>query len=223
MIWVKSIQIGLPRELGDRASSDPFDRPWRSGFFKRPASGPVTVAPETIVGEGVADRVNHGGPDKAILAYAAAHYPAWQAELGVPVPPGAFGENLTIEGQTEADVCVGDVYSVGDGGVVLEVSQPRQPCWKLGRRWRRADLPHLVIGNGLTGWYFRVRTVGTLAAGGAVKLLDRPLNAPSVADLNDMLYGRRPVARAACECPALAPGWRAQLCHRLDRPARVLG
>ena len=125
MMKANSVQMALPTDHGDPASADPHDRPWRTGFFKRPVAGPVRVEPETIAGDGVADRVNHGGPDKAILGYAADHYLAWRLELDVAAEGGAFGENLTIAGQAEADVCVGDVYAVG--GVVLEVRQPRQP------------------------------------------------------------------------------------------------
>ena len=212
---VESIQIALPTDLGDAASADPMDAPWRSGFFKRPVEGPVTVTAETIVGDGVADRKNHGGPDKAILGYAAGHYAGWRTLLGPDAGGGGFGENLTLTGQTERTVCVGDVYEFGGGGVVLEVSQPRQPCWKLGRRWRRAEVPQLVIATGFTGWYFRVRSTGQVAAGAAVRRVDRPYPELTVASLNDMLYGRRQATAAACDCPALATGWRARLRQQL--------
>jgi MOSC domain-containing protein YiiM len=215
MARVDSIQIAMPADLGDPASADPMDRPWRSGFFKRPVLGPVLVTPETIEGDGVADRVNHGGPDKAILGYAAEHYAGWRTLLGPDAPAGGFGENLTLDGLSEATVRIGDVYAIGDGGVVLEVSQPRQPCWKLGRRWRRADVPQLVLATGFTGWYFRVRSTGTMAAGAAVRLVDRPFGSLTIAVLNDMLYGRRPATAAAADCPALAAGWRAQLRRRV--------
>jgi MOSC domain-containing protein YiiM len=215
MARVDSIQIALPANVGDAASADPMDRPWRTGFFKRPVAGPVVVTPTTIVGDGVADRVNHGGPDKAVLAYAADHYARWRAVLGAGAVGGGFGENLTVSDQTERAVCIGDVYAVGEDGVVLEVSQPRQPCWKLGRRWRRADLPRLVIDTGFTGWYFRVRSVGRVEAGAAVRLLDRPFDGLTVAALNDMMYGRQPVTEAAADCPALSPGWRDHLRHQM--------
>jgi MOSC domain-containing protein YiiM len=215
MARIDSIQIALPVDLGDPASPDPMDRPWRSAFFKRPVVGPVTLAADTIVGDGVADRVNHGGVDKAVLGYAAHHYAGWRHAHGVDAPPGGFGENLTLDGQTELTVCIGDVYAVGDRGVELEVSQPRQPCWKVGRRFRRADVPQRVIDTGFTGWYFRVRSTGQMAAGDVVRLVDRPYGDLTVATLNDMRYGRRPVTRAACDCEALAAGWRASFRRRL--------
>jgi MOSC domain-containing protein YiiM len=233
MPTIASIQIGQPQDLGDAASNDPMNRPWRSGFFKRPVAGPVQVDYETLVGDGVDDRVNHGGPDKAILGYSAAHYPLWRAEIGLPgdgtggaaagygvdaglgadAAHGAFGENLTIDGQAEGDVCVGDVYAAGD--VVLEVSQPRQPCWKLGRRWRRKDMPARVMASGRTGWYFRVRHVGHLAAALPVRLLDRPHQRLTIVALNDMMYGRRDATAEAAECAALSADWRDYLRHKL--------
>ena len=209
MPHVASTQTAQPADVGDPASADPMDRPWRTGFYKRPVPGPAVVTPETIVGDGVADRVNHGGPDKAILGYAANHYPGWQALLGPEATGGGFGENLTLDGQDERSVCVGDAYALGND--VLELTQTRQPCSRLGRRWRRADVPQLVIATGHTGWYFRVRTPGTIRPGDAVRLLDRPYPSLTVAVLNDMMYGRRPVTPDAPDCPALSPGWRRQL------------
>jgi MOSC domain-containing protein YiiM len=202
---VVSIQIGLPKELGDSASADPMDRPWRSGFYKMPVEGPVELLIDTIVGDGVADRVNHGGVDKAVLAYSVDHHANWCAELSMTkIEPGAFGENLSIEGADESNVCVGDVYRVAD--VELEVSQPRQPCWKLSRRWRLRELPARVVETGRTGWYLRVRKTGQLWAD-ELKLIERPYPELSVQRLNDMMYNRTPVTRQAADCPVLAPVW----------------
>ena len=168
-----SIQIGLPRALGTPGADDPLDRPWTSWFIKQPVACPVHVTRLGIVGDGVADRVNHGGPDKAVLAYSAEHYPGWSAELGIgSLPFGAFGENLSVSGLTEDDVCVGDVWACG--AVEFEVSQPRQPCWKLVRRWRVKDLPARVVVSGRSGWYLRVLTEGEFVAGLPFTLSRRP-------------------------------------------------
>jgi len=158
--------------MGTPGAADAMDRPWTSGFFKVPVAGPVRVGRLNLEGDGQAGLVNHGGVDKAVLAYAAGHYPAWRDDLGIDLPPGAFGENLTVDGVDERDVCVGDVWRVGD--VVMEVSQPRQPCWKLARRWRLKELPARVVETGRSGWYLRVRAEGTVEAGRPVVLEARP-------------------------------------------------
>ena len=218
MASVVSVQIGPIRELGTAGETDPMRRPWTSAFIKTPVTGPQRVWAEGIVGDAQADRVNHGGPDKAILGYAHASYDAWAGELPSELRiAGAFGENLTIDGMSEADVCIGDVYRVGDNGVVLEVSQPRQPCWKLGRRFDRKDLPLRVIENGRTGWYFRVRATGAVSAGDAVTRIARPFDGLTIALLNDMFYGRRPIDPTAASCPALSTAWQRQLGAMLER------
>jgi len=149
-----SIQVGRPREVGTDGASDPMDRPWTTGFFKAPIAGTVAITTTQIDGDGQADLVNHGGPEKALCVYPTEHYPHWTRELGFALPPGAFGENFTTDGATEPDVFIGDIYEADTA--VLQVSQPRQPCWKLARRWRVKTLAALVERTGFTGWYFRV-------------------------------------------------------------------
>lgn len=216
-----SVQVGAPRALGREGAADPMDRPWVTGFFKEPVAGPVWVGRANVAGDGQADRVNHGGPDKAVLAYAAAHYDRWRPELGLPgMPFGGFGENFTVAGLTEQTVCVGDTYRVGGGDVRVQVSQPRQPCWKLGRRWRVKDLPNRVIENGRSGWYFRVLAEGPVEGGMPLELLDRPHPEWTVARANDVLYrgkSDRPATRALAECPVLSADWRSYLAARLAK------
>ena len=124
----------------------------------------MQVTPTGIEGDGQADLVNHGGVDKAICVYPLAHYPHWQEMIGRELSPAAFGENFTVDGLTEADVCIGDTWRVGED-VLVQVSQPRQPCWKLARRWQRKTLALEVQESGKTGWYFRVLEEGTVQAG----------------------------------------------------------
>ncbi|RMD61489.1 MOSC domain-containing protein [Candidatus Parcubacteria bacterium] len=185
-----SIQVGRPRQLGIEGAPDPMDRPWVTSFFKDPVDGPVWLGLTNLAGDGQADRENHGGPDKAVLAYAAAHYPLWRSELGRPdLPFGAFAENFTIEGLTEASVCIGDVYAIGD--VRVQVSQPRQPCWKIARRWRIKDLTARVRETGRTGWYLRVLAEGYVEPGLPVTLIERPYPQWTVARATEIMHRRR--------------------------------
>jgi MOSC domain-containing protein YiiM len=213
---VESVQVGRPRWHGTPGAADPFDRPFATGFWKDPVAGPVAVRFTNLDGDSQADLVNHGGADKAVLAYPAAHYPDWRAELARPeLPPGAFGENLTVAGWTETDVCVGDVWRVGSA--VFAVSQPRQPCWKLARRWRLKDLPARVVESGRCGWYLRVRTEGTIEADDAVEVVERPQPEWTVRRAHRVMYFGRsnPEETAAlAEVPELSLSWREELRQR---------
>lgn len=170
---LQSIQVGMPQTLTDKNWPDPKQANWTTGFYKSPINGWVNVGAVNIEGDGQADKVNHGGIDKAILAYSADHFQTWQSELdGRSITGGMFGENLTISGLDEATVCIGDQFQVND--VVLEVSQPRQPCWKLGRRWSLKELPKLVIQTARCGWYCRVLQTGSIKSGLSMQLIQRP-------------------------------------------------
>lgn len=208
-----SVQVGQPRTLGEEGAADPLARAFTSAIDKRPVSGVVWVGTEGLAGDAQADRKHHGGPEKAVLASAAAHLPFWRELLGrEDVGPGAFGENLTVEGLVEEDVCIGDIYACGS--VVLQVSQPRLPCWKQARRWGRRDVPLVMQQTGRTGWYLRVLGEGELQAGDAFRLLERPCPEWSVARANRVLHARPADRAAAAELtvvPFLAPGLRPSL------------
>jgi MOSC domain-containing protein YiiM len=209
---LSSIQVGLPRDYGQAEAANPFDRPWTTGFYKQPVSGPVSVGRLGLSGDGQADLANHGGPDKAICAYAAHHYPDWRTALALELPSGAFGENFTIAALTEPEVCIGDVWRIG--GAVLQVSQPRQPCWKLARRWRIKDLAAQVVENGKTGWYFRVLTGGAVEAGAAFELTDRPQPDWTVERANQVMHHDKHDLAAAAELaavPELSVSWKMSL------------
>ena len=213
---IVTIQVGLPRSLGRKDAPDPMDRPWSTGFFKEPIQGKIWLGRTNLVGDGQADLKNHGGPDKAVLAYAAEHYPGWRSQLNLPdFPYGAFGENFTIAGQSEASVCIGDIYQIAD--VQVQVSQPRQPCWKLSRRWRIQDLALQVKTTGRTGWYLRVLKEGTLESGAKLALCDRPYPEWTIARANQIMHHELKNRAAAAElanCPLLSPNWQQTLLKR---------
>lgn len=213
-----SIQVGQPRAWGRADASDPLDKPWRSAFVKTPVDGPVFAGRINLAGDAQADLKYHGGPDKAICVYAIDHYASWAATIGVEaLPPAAFGENFSVRGLTEVDVCIGDTWEVG--AIAVQISQPRQPCWKLARRWRIKDLAYQVQTLGRTGWYFRVLTEGLVEAGQALRLRARPHPAWTVAAANAVMHERKQdvtAAAALAALPELSESWRRTLARRVE-------
>jgi MOSC domain-containing protein YiiM len=211
-----SVQIGMPKSYGFDDAVDAHDKPWMTGFFKKPIEGPVFVGTTNLAGDGQADLKNHGGIDKAVLAYSADHYPKWRDELRMPdMPYGAFGENLTIVGLSEESVYIGDIFRIGT--VIFEVSQPRQPCWKLARRWRTHELVGLVVRNGRSGWYLRVVEQGWIDAQMPVVLMERPNPAWSIARANKILHHCKtdlPLTLELADLPGLADSWVEELRER---------
>ena len=152
-----------------RASDEP------SAIAKQPLTGPVTITPLGITGDEQADRIHHGGPDMALHQYPFDHYAAWRAELGEhPLlgRPGAFGENISTTGLTEASVCLGDRFRLGTA--LIEVSKARQPCWKQANHLGQPDMVARIVTTRRSGWYTRVLEPGTAAAGDLLTLIDRP-------------------------------------------------
>ena len=135
-------------------------------------TGPVRLGKLNLEGDRQADLRVHGGPERALLLYGAGQYPGWQAELGRPLAHGSFGENLTVEGFSEHEACLGDVYAVGDA--VIQLSEVRGPCYKLQYRTQTPDMIRRVLESGHGGVYARVLAEGTLEAGDEVRLLERP-------------------------------------------------
>jgi MOSC domain-containing protein YiiM len=210
-----SIQVGQPRSLGSGDAESPFDAPWTSGIFKRTVDGPVGVSRNGLDGDGQADLVNHGGADKAICAYAADHYDDWRQRLNLDLtafPYGAFGENFTLRELTEADVCIGDTWRIGR--LLVQVSQPRQPCWKLARKWRIKTFADDVIRSGRTGWYFRVIEPAHVDTGDACEIIARPNPEWTIARANAAMHTRpfdRQSRAALVTVPLLSAAWQRTL------------
>ncbi|MBA4046955.1 MAG: MOSC domain-containing protein [Sphingomonas sp.] len=167
MAILTSLQIGKIAPLG--AQGVP------SGIVKRPVAGPVALRGHQLNGDETADLTVHGGPDKAVYAYSADHYPVWASdrpEHAARLIPGAFGENLTIAGLVEDDLCIGDIHQIGTAR--LQICQPRQPCFKFGLLFGDATMPKALVRSGRSGWYYRVVQEGEMQAGDSVTLIERP-------------------------------------------------
>lgn len=192
----------------------------RSAIDKRAIEGPVRIGPEGLAGDEQGDRRVHGGPDKAIHHYPRDHYASWQGEVGAHAllqAAGAFGENISTAGITEADVCLGDRLRLGSA--LVEVSQARQPCWKLSDRFGIADMARRVQDSGRSGWYYRVLETGTVQAGDTLVLVDRPHPHWPLPRLSELLYRRtldRDELHGALALP-LVPSWRKLFERRLQQ------
>ncbi|MFJ1301409.1 MOSC domain-containing protein [Pseudomonadota bacterium AL_CKDN230030165-1A_HGKHYDSX7] len=211
--WIiDAVLTGVVAPLGDSGKG--------SGIAKTAVDGPVRVGRLGLAGDEQADPRFHGGPEKAVHHYAYDHYPAWQTLLGeraVLRQPGAFGENISTLGLTEHDVCIGDVYTCGT--LVLQVSQARQPCWKLDVRFGHKGMAAQVQQGGRTGWYYRVLEEGELMPGAALVLTERPRPAWPLARIQDVLNRRLVEGEALAELaemPELSPGWRTLFAKRRD-------
>ncbi len=143
-----------------------------------------------LEGDEQGDRKNHGGPEKALHHYAADHYSWLRANLPSPASerclPGAFGENLVSEGITERDICVGDIFQLG--GAVIEVSQPRQPCWRLNQYFGISDMSQRLQNSLRTGWYYRVLQPGQITVNDKLHFQDRPLPEWTLHRILELLY-----------------------------------
>ncbi len=163
---VVSVNVGTPRLVRWR------NRDVLTSIFKNPVAGPVAVQGVNLVGDDQADRRVHGGPDKALYAYAQEDLDWWSLELGRVLTPGAFGENLTVAGVAVTDAVIGERWRVND--VLLEVSRPRTPCYKLGIRMSDDTFPRRFAAAGRPGAYLRILSAGTVTAGDSIIIESRP-------------------------------------------------
>jgi len=193
-----------------------------SGIFKKPRDGAVRVTQDGLIGDEQGDRKHHGGPEKAVHHYAFDHYSYWRDQYPELAPvlaaAGAFGENVSSEGLTESDVCVGDTYRVGS--TTLQVSQARQPCWRLNERFGMTTMARKVQETGRTGWYYRVLEEGQIEAGDRFELLERPFEDWTLRRILEALYhdmlNRDELAQLA-ELTLLSNSWRELARRRLER------
>lgn len=206
-----SVQAGRPRKLEFEGKA------WRSAIYKEAVTGRVALSPTNIEGDRQANLKFHGGPDKAICCFPTEHFAFWRAALGRgdEFGFGAFGENFTLQGMTEAQVCIGDAFAVGTA--VVQVSQPRQPCINLARKWDSAEMPADMISADHTGYYMRVLTTGEVGAGDFLTLQERPHPEMTVTAANGILYrkhGGETARLALIALPELSDAWKQTLSRR---------
>ncbi|OAB47641.1 MOSC domain-containing protein [Paenibacillus antarcticus] len=160
-----------------------------TGIYKQSVEGKVFLGNELFDGDGQADLVHHGGPDKAVCVYPYEHYSYWERELGKPFTYAAFGENLTVTGMLETEVCIGDTFQVGEA--ILQVSQPRYPCFKLSQKHGASDLPAQVLKTGFSGFYCRVLQTGYMSGTSAIHKLDSHPGQVKVVEILRLLASTR--------------------------------
>jgi ferredoxin-NADP reductase/MOSC domain-containing protein YiiM len=224
MATLLSVNVGLPKDVSWRG------RTVHTGVWKSPVTGPVMVRRLNIDGDGQGDLAGHGGEQRAVMVYQIESYRHWQEFLGRDdLEHGAFGENFTIEGLGDDEVCIGDRYRIGEAE--FEVTQPRVTCYRVGMRMEEPRLPSLLVAHHRPGFYLRVITEGRVTPGDEIVRTRRGPHALTVADVDGLLYlpGHDPERlEAAMDVPALSPGWRESFRSMLeggpgaDSPAGVV-
>ncbi len=198
-----SVNVGMPADVAWRGKTV------HTGIYKNPVQGPVMVRRLNIDGDGQGDLNGHGGEQRAVMVYQTESYEHWQRHFERDdLEPGTFGENFTISGLGDDEVCIGDRYRIGEAE--FEVTQPRVTCFRVGIRLAEPEMPNLLVAHHRPGFYFRVITEGLVAAGDEIVRTRRGRHELSVADIDALLYlPDRDVGmlRQAVDVPALSPGW----------------
>jgi MOSC domain-containing protein YiiM len=197
---VLSVNVAEIREIPRRGEMV------RTGIWKVPVAGRVAVRGVNVEGDEQADRSVHGGPDKALYAYAREDIDWWERELRRDLPHGVFGENLTLRGVDVTGALIGERWSIGS--VLLEVSEPRFPCWKLGARFGDPRMLKRFAAARRPGAYLRIVEEGKLAAGDAVQVVERPGHDLTIAAFAHAYLEDRSALTRLLEVPAVSEAWR---------------
>ena len=207
MSVVVSVNVGLPKDVAWQG------RTVRTAIWKQPVTGRIFARRLNLDGDGQGDLGGHGGEQRALMVYQLESYRYWSNYLGrSDLVPGIFGENLTVEGLADADVCIGDRFRIGSA--IFEVSQPRDTCYRLGIRLERPEMPALLVAHRRPGFYFRVIQEGEIGPGDHVEKLSDGPERITVAEIDALLYSAEhplDALRRAASIPALSPGWRASM------------
>ncbi|UFZ02768.1 MOSC domain-containing protein [Bradyrhizobium ontarionense] len=201
---VLSVNVGLPRDIAWQGKTV------HTGIWKAPVSGPRKVRGLNIDGDGQGDLAGHGGEHRAVLVYQHESYQYWQKQLGrADFTYGQFGENLTVDGLPDAEVCIGDRYRIGSA--LFEVTQPRVTCYRVGVRMNEPEMAALLVKHGRPGFYLRVLEEGEVEAGDEIALVASGPERMSVSEVDALLYlpgHPREQLERALRIPALSVGWR---------------
>ena len=211
-----SVNVSLPEEV-------PHERKTvYTGISKKPVDGRVMLRTMNLDGDGQADLDNHGGIYQAAYVYSVENYDHWRHELGRDdLAFGQFGENFTVEGMAEDDVHIGDVFRVGDA--LVEVAQPRTPCFKLGIKMGMPRFPKTFLASGRVGFYLRVLKEGEVGAGDAFERVEECPEGISVRQMSRLLFfepENLEGAKRALRIRALSPGWRSSFEDRLAKAGK---
>jgi ferredoxin-NADP reductase/MOSC domain-containing protein YiiM len=198
-----SVNVGKPKNVQWR------DKTVYTGIWKTPVEGPVMVRRINIDGDGQGDLAGHGGEQRAVMVYQTESYDFWKTYLNrEDLAPGHFGENFTVTGLSDDEVCIGDRYQIGDAE--FEVTQPRVTCFRVGLRLNEPEMPNLLVSQHRPGFYFRVIIEGQVRAGDDIVRVRRGRHELSIADVDALLYlPNRNIEqlRKVVDVSALSPGW----------------
>ena len=206
---VESVNVATPREVEFEGYLV------TTSIWKEPVKSRVQVHGVNLDGDDQADRSVHGGPDKAVYAYAAEDTEWWEEELGRPLGPGTFGENLTVRGVPVSEAVIGERWALGTA--LLEVAQPRFPCFKLGLKMGDPRFPKRFAAAGRPGAYLRIVQEGELGAGDAIDVVSRPDHGVTTALVARAVLGERDLRPIAAAAPELAADLREWLEDRVAR------
>lgn len=209
-IKLVSVNVGLPQTvtIGDQTI--------HTGIYKEPTQKRLYLTATGLEDDGQADRRVHGGPDKAVCVYSAEHYDYWRS-VGMDLSYGAFGENLTVYGLTEAEACIGDTFTLGEA--VVQVCQPRMPCYKVAAKLGLPDLPANMVEKGFSGFYLRVLQEGSIQLGDQLERVESHPSAFTIAEANRVVHHEphdKETLRRLLEVDVLAQSWRGISQKRLD-------
>ncbi|MBS2968518.1 MOSC domain-containing protein [Metabacillus sp. KIGAM252] len=211
MMKIEYLSKGMPKQMKDHKGKH-----FQSGINKETVNE-LEVSAGTVAGDDVANHDYHGGPDRVLCVYPFEHYQRWQSEFGKPLKQSAFGENLTVTGMQENEICIGDQIQIGS--VLAEVSQGRYPCATINRHTGIDQLLAKIINTGYTGYFFRILKPGTIRKTDKIELVNR-VTSITVADIHHTFFHNRKdtdAIQSILQIQTLADDWKKKFENLLER------